>query len=394
MNMNKNMALALVLLCLTSLGALQCVKSQSTSNVFINPDGSVSGTSDIQHSGNLYTLAGNIYDQILVIESNNIVVDGGGFTLQGAGGWGAAGVAGKESSAAINLTCSNVTIQNFKITGWEVGIYCPYNNNTITSNFISETRSCIAIYADNYNVVGNYLANSIDGVLDKGNNDIFSKNWILNDWQAFLIYYQSSGHIITGNRIENNTEAINTYNGQGLEIYHNNFINNQKNVATISDAFSAPLGGSGGTLPPWDNGKEGNYWSNYTGVDANHDGIGDTPYVVRSDIYTVDRYPLIPPLDIPEPSVTPTFASALPSPDTSSTPPLNGDTNLSNSTATTQPSGSSSTGEKNTQLQVTLAIIAAALAVYLIVLIAIGTFRSKKSNKCKLENQEQNSQKQ
>jgi hypothetical protein len=44
-------------------------------------------------------------------------VDGGGFILQGAGGWSAAGVEGKESSAAINLTCSNVTIQNFKITG-------------------------------------------------------------------------------------------------------------------------------------------------------------------------------------------------------------------------------------------------------------------------------------
>ena len=42
----------------------------------------------------------------------------------------------------------------------------------------------------------------------------------------------------------------------------------------------------------WDNGQEGNYWSDYTGVDANHDGVGDTPYVVRTVPYTTDRYPL------------------------------------------------------------------------------------------------------
>ena len=218
--------------------------------------------------------------------------------LQGAGGWGTAGTLGKESSAAINLTCSNVIIQNFKITGWEVGIYCPFNNNTIANNFISETRSCIAIYADNMNIVGNYLTGSIDGVLDKGNNDVFMKNWVCNNWEAFL-FYQTSGHIIVGNSIQNNTDAINTLNGEGLVICQNNFIGNQRNVAVSSDAFSfSPPGGVEENLPAWDNGKAGNYWSDYTGVDANHDGIGDTPYVVRTALYTTDRYPLVAPYDI------------------------------------------------------------------------------------------------
>jgi hypothetical protein len=377
MSLKEAMVFTLVLLCLTSLSTLHCVESQSTNNTFIHPDGSVSGTAKIQHNDNRYTLTGNIFDQVLVVECNNIVVDGSGFTIQGAGGWGVAGLGGKESSAAINLTCSNVTIQNFHITGWEVGIYGPYNNNTITNNFISETRSCIAIYADNYNVVGNYLASSIDGVLDKGNNDIFSKNWIPNDGQAFLIY-QTSGHIITENRIENNTQAINTYDGEGLEIYNNNFINNQKNVATMSDAFSAPLGGGGGTLPPWDNGKEGNYWSNYDGADANRDGIGDTAYVVRSDIYTVDRYPLSEPLDIREPSIKTTSMSNSLSLGTSPSPLSNGNPNsesISNSTILSQ------TPQKNTgrlnQQQTILILVATALAGYFIVLIAIATFRDK-----------------
>ena len=41
----------------------------------------------------------------------------------------------------------------------------------------------------------------------------------------------------------------------------------------------------------WDNGKEGNYYSNYNGTDADKDGIGDTSYVINSN--NQDRYPLV-----------------------------------------------------------------------------------------------------
>ena len=60
----------------------------------------------------------------------------------------------------------------------------------------------------------------------------------------------------------------------------------------------------------WDNGKEGNYWDNYAGLDNNRDGIGDTPYIVEGTkwddnadglvgfVYGQDKYPLIAPFDI------------------------------------------------------------------------------------------------
>jgi hypothetical protein len=46
-----------------------------------------------------------------------------------------------------------------------------------------------------------------------------------------------------------------------------------------------------GSVNSWDNGVEGNYWSDYHGADANRDGIGDTPYLI--DETNKDNYPLM-----------------------------------------------------------------------------------------------------
>ena len=69
--------LSLMLITLPEIGI---VKAEGT--IYIRSDGSVEGTDKIQQDGNVYTFTDDIFDPI-VVQRDNIVVDGAGYTLQG-----------------------------------------------------------------------------------------------------------------------------------------------------------------------------------------------------------------------------------------------------------------------------------------------------------------------
>jgi hypothetical protein len=90
----------------------------------------------------------------------------------------------------------------------------------------------------------------------------------------------------------------------GNTYYHNDFLNNNEHVK-----ISNPVANM------WDDGaKKGNYWSTYTGTDANGDGVGDTPHKI--DAQNQDNYPLMKPYSAPASSQAtsqPNSASSTPS---------------------------------------------------------------------------------
>jgi nitrous oxidase accessory protein NosD len=86
----------------------------------------------IHRSGSTYTITGNIINYSLVIERSNIVIDGSGFSIQPL----------QPSSNFYNIgitlpNVSNVTINNFEIGGFSVGIQLSASTNCkITNNAI------------------------------------------------------------------------------------------------------------------------------------------------------------------------------------------------------------------------------------------------------------------
>jgi PKD repeat protein len=141
------------------------------------------------------------------------------------------------------------------------------------------------------NVTSNYAVS-----IGKGGNDItFSDNVIshctsADGYGGLLIEPKSNGNIITGNTFDSNSVGI-TFNlksgktGTGNKVYHNNFINNIVNINDGSPAGSVQYISSAVKYSYKNESYTsslGNYYNDYTGADADNNGICDTPYAIGS----------------------------------------------------------------------------------------------------------------
>jgi parallel beta-helix repeat protein len=150
----SGIALILVLF-ISSLLCLFCiplVQSQSASQIFITAAGNVEGTDKIEKVGATYKLTDNIQGTI-VVERNDILIDGEGFLLQGNG----------NGTGILLSNIQNVTLQNLQIESFSFGLLLhSASENVVRSNSVVNNRYGIYVNYSSNNLLQNNLMTDND----------------------------------------------------------------------------------------------------------------------------------------------------------------------------------------------------------------------------------------
>jgi parallel beta-helix repeat protein len=187
---------------------------EANGNIYIWADGTVDGTNKIQRNGNVYTFTDNIFDSI-VVEKDDVVIDGAGYGLQGTG-----------IGTGINLMGrTNVTVKNLEISDFFYGIYLNFSlNNSLSSNNVRGNFYGIYLSASSNNtIIGNNITkNDSSGIWFRGssNNDIKENRIIENGQDGIWLSSSSDNNEVLGNIIRTNGYGIR------LDDYSNNMLRN------------------------------------------------------------------------------------------------------------------------------------------------------------------------
>lgn len=204
------------------------------------------------------------------------------------------------------VNCTKITADNLTLTRNMQGILLAYTSkSTVSRNNVTDCWNGILLVNSSSNIVnGNSLTgngglgiglvassnvtisqNSVTttehfGIyLSESSDNRINENNRLTHNSYGILFSNSSYNIVSGNFMASNFGGVGLLSSMTNTVWRNNFVNN-----TIH-GFS-----ESGDANSWDYGFEGNYWSNYTGFDLNHDGIGDLPHIL--DANNTDNYPL------------------------------------------------------------------------------------------------------
>jgi len=207
----KKTSIIVLMLVLLTIGMIslafniQPVKASGT--IYIRADGSIDPpTAPISTTDNVtYTFSADIYEPI-VVERDNIIVDGNSHRLQWSGY--PYGNIGFDLSSR-----NNVTIKNVSIIGFENGIYLEFSSgNTVSNNTITNSEEPAI-----------YLRNS-------SSNTIISNNITRNRVWGILLTDNSSDNTIISNNVVNSM-CVELWDSPNNILRENIFVGNSFSVS-------------------------------------------------------------------------------------------------------------------------------------------------------------------
>jgi parallel beta-helix repeat protein len=183
----------------------------------------------------------------LAVMGKETVISGSAFTNCLAPVW---------TSAGSRLVMTDSVINGSIWTA--VNVSHSLEQNVVSTNRLSGVWSeAVGVWEGRAGITGNIIEDSSTGIAVRGYGSLVASNWISGTHTGVRLSAESGDNVV----------------------YHNSFLTN----TTQAEDY--------GVNNQWDNGGEGNYWSDYTGTDDNGDGIGDIPYLIGPN--GLDRYPLM-----------------------------------------------------------------------------------------------------
>jgi len=152
-------------------------------------------------------------------------------------------------------------------------------STTIIDGRFGTDRNVVSIdkESDNVTISGFTIKNGDRGGIFLGGSGNTITNNIITSNRDYGIHVEAENNNITKNIISNNEIGVNSFALKSNIFYRNRFICNTRQALDYGSNA-------------WDNGEEGNYWSDYNETDGDKDGIGDTSYFIPFN--NTDRRPL------------------------------------------------------------------------------------------------------
>lgn len=187
-------------------------------------------------------------------------------------------VYGIRADSSINSTIVSNSLMN-EVTG--ISCYgcrgSSINNNTVIENTDSGIRldSCSTCMLESNSAISNNFAGI--HLRYSSNITVFGNDVNANNNGVWLTG-SSNNSIIANTLAYNNNGTGLTSNSRSNVLYHNNFLDNVQQA--VPDSANT-----------WDNGLEGNFWSNFSSSDTDRNGIADSVYMVTTG--NTDNFPLM-----------------------------------------------------------------------------------------------------